>query len=828
MTVAGTTNGGRVVRRQLLSGAALVLALATLAGCAAGRAFSRGEDAARAGDWDTAVAHYRQALQTNPQSTQYRIALERAMLSASHVHLDQARIDEARGQLPEAIREYRKAAEYDPSNRQAAGKATELEQTLRDRAEAARPKAPVAQMREKARQAAEPFLNPASREALTINLTAPVRSILDVIAKNSGINIVYDKDVRTLVETVFPLDVDGVTLEQTLNLVMTGNGLFYKILNERTILIIPDNPPKRAAYEEQVIQTFYVSNAKVTELATTLNNLMRVPGVAVIPAIQANESSNSITVRGGAGVVAIIERVIDQLDKPRAEVVIDVEILEVNKDRIKQYGLDLGNYQISAAYQPGGTTSSTTSGTGSTGTTSTTTTTAAAGIAARTLAHASTADLYFGLPSAVVHFLETDSETKLVAKPQLRGQEGTKLTLKLGDDVPVPSTTFTPLAAGGSSFNPMTSYTYRTIGVNVEVTPRVTLEGDVILELTVESSSLGAFVNVAGQSLQSFGTRSVSTKLRLRDGESNLLAGLLREDTRRALSGFPGAIHLPVLKQLFSSNDNHITHTDIVMLLTPRIVRTNEITQRDLSPIFIGTQQALGLTGAPPLIAPPAGAGEAVAAGTQPPAGTTTGAPIVPPGSSPIPGTVVPPAQPAGTPPAGQAAAPLAAGTLPPAQVTTPPATPPAAPPAAAATTAATPPPPAQVLVTPSECQVGGAPCTVALSIANASHLSTLTLTLSFNPALVRVRAVQEGAFMRQGGAMVGFTQQVDAAAGRVDITLNRVADTTGAAGSGSVAAVLFDAVAPGSVTLTASGVASGPGSVRLSLQFSPATMTVR
>ncbi len=166
------------------------------------------------------------------------------------------------------------------------------------------------------------------------------------------------------------------------------------------------------------------------------------------------------------------------------------------------------------------------------------------------------------------------------------------------------STSYTPLATGGAGVNPLSSYTYQDIGVNIDMTPiRVTLDGDIILDLTLDNSSLGPNVSVAGVSVPSFGQRKVQTRLRLRDGESNLLAGLLREDERKSLTGFPGAIHVPILKQLFSANDTSISQTDIVMLLTPHIIRTSGLTEQDLRPIYIGSAQNLGLGGPPPLIA---------------------------------------------------------------------------------------------------------------------------------------------------------------------------------------------------------------------------------
>jgi hypothetical protein len=432
------------------------------------------------------------------------------------------------------------------------------------------------------------------------------------------------------------------------------------------------------------------------------------------------------------------------------------------------------------------------------------------------------------VPSAVVQFLESDSQTRLIAKPQLRGAEGQEITLNLGDEVPVPATVFTPVAQGGANFNPLTSFNYRPVGVNIQVTPRVTFEGDIILDLLVESSTLGQDVNIAGQNLPSFGSRKVQTRLRLRDGESNLLAGLLREDERRFMRGIPGLLRLPVLRNLFASNDNEILQTDIIMLLTPRIVRTQELTLADVSPIFIGSQQSLGLGGPPPLIAPPP-PGDPAAEPPPAPAPAPAGPPpaggpgviVVPPGSSPVPGTTtIPaaPAQPIPTPAGPGAAAPGVQG-----------APTGGAPPVATAATA-----PAgggQIILTPPgpDFRVGAGPYTVPISIMGASQVSGVSLTLTFNPSALRVRSVQEGSFMRAGGVAATFTQQVDAASGRVDIAIVRAGDATGVAGTGLLGAVLFDAVGGGPANFSITGAATAPRGTPVPLQFSPPpAVTVR
>jgi general secretion pathway protein D len=809
----------------------LLLAVATLGGCAASRAFSRAERAARAGDWDAAVVYYTQAFQAAPNRAEYRIALERAQLAASLEHLEQARDFDEKGEIEAAIREYRRAGEYDPTNRQAVSRAMELEQTLRARLEAARPVPQLQQLREQVRQPLETVLNPGSREPIRAKFVAGMRvsEVLNFVAQASGINILYDRDFRdTQLQTAFELD--GVTVEQALNLLLTANGLFYKVQNERTIMVIPDTPPKRAAYEEQVIQVFHISNADVQQLQQLLNGLFAGTGVTARPMIVANQTANTITMRASAGVIAIAQKVIEANDKPRAEVVIDVEILEVNRTRAKAYGLNLSQYSVGGVFSP-----ETVPGTGTDGGT------ASNLFNLNTLSQGiNTADFYVSVPSWVIRFLESDSSTKLIAKPSLRGQEGKTLTANLGDEIPVPSTTFTPLIGGGTAVNPLTSFAYRSVGVNLEVTPRVTYDNDIILDVSVESSTKGSDVNIAGQNLPAFGSRKVKTTMRLRDGESNLIAGLLRDDERKSLTGFPGAIHVPILRQLFSANDSQIAQTDIVMLLTPRIIRTHGLTSQDVAPIYIGTAQNPNLGGGPPPMISPTGATDQPAIQPQPapPGGqlgpgtavgrpTPQGTPVLPPGTSPIPGTVLqPPAQPA---------APAPTGVVPTPEVTPPalpaPATPPAAAPAGAPETppAGEQQPPAQVLVTPpgTEFRVGGGPYTVPLTVNNASRISTITLTLTYDPAILRVRGVQEGSFMRQGGISVAFAQQVDSASGRVDITLSRTGDVVGATGSGLLAAVTFEALAPGSATFTPAGVATGPAG-SIPLQLVPATVTVR
>ncbi len=858
---------------------AVVLAL-LVAGCAAGRAFRKGEEATRTGNWDAAVAEYTKAVQEKPGRAEYTIALERATQTASREHITKAHEFETKDQLDLALLEYKRAMEFDGSNRLAAARAIELEKTIRDRIEATRPKPAIDRMREEARRSSTTLLSPtAPLPVVSFGPNASVRDILNFIGTATGINVTYDSAYQ---DKAYTVRLEDVTLEQALQQIMAANQLFYKVLNPKTIMVVPDNAQKHAQYDDLVVRVFYVSHADVAELAQTLNTIMRIPSMPVQPTLLPNKTANTITVRATAPIVDVIERIIRANDKPRAEVVIDVQILEVNKSRTRNLGINLNNYSLGLTLSPEVAPPNTSAGTTPASPPPFNLNTISQGI--------STADFYLSIPTAVMNFLASDSHTKVVAKPQLRGAEGTKLTMNLGDEIPVLSTVFGAAAAGGFASVPQSSFNYRTVGIILEMTPRVTYDGEIILDgFSVESSALGATISVAGQDVPSFSSRKVTTKLRLREGESTLLAGLLKDEQRKILTGFPGLIQTPILRSLFGQTNDQVQQSDIVMLLTPHIVRTHELSVEDLSSIYIGTQQNIGLGGPPPLIGPqptavvgaPGAGAPGGPVGALPPsignagpvsggnAGTTAINPTAPntaPGvaapagaaggvggtgfSQPGIGGAVSPA-PAALPPVGEGtpaapppvpattpgplqgneigAAPSTtapAGAPPPRGSARDPNTTPPAPPGAALQ----PPAVAQVFVTPpgTEFRIAGGPYTVPISINNASRLSVLTLTVTFNPAVLRVRTVQDGTFMRQGGVATTFTPRIDASAGRVDIAVTRTADQSGASGAGLLAALIFDAVGPGGSLVQVSGVASTPEGAPVTMQFSPVSVTVR
>jgi len=794
--------------RTTLRLTAIGLAVALVAACATGRAVRRGQDAARSGDWDAAVAYYRQALGRDPGRIDVKIALERAMREAATLHLARARSLEAQEQLAGAVAEYRLAAELEPSNTLALTKALELERRIRDQIEASRPKPRIEELQQQAAQAATiRQLDPRTRVPALNFPNAAIRDILRAIGDLTGINITYDQGLEGQLGRSYTLNVTDVPLEQVLNQVLQANTLTFKVQDEKTIFVYADNTTNRQKYEDQYQQTFYLSHGDVQEITQIINQLLTT-GPAVRPIITQNKSANAIVVRATAPVMGVIKNIIDANDKPRAEVLIDVEILEVSRIFVKEIGLDLSQYALGFTFSPELAPPNTAS-----------TPQAFPGqpppFNLNTLSRGvSPADYYATVPSALVRLLEQDTRTKLLAKPQLRGREGATLTLNLGDEIPIVQTSFLPVAAGGVPTQPQLQYQYRPIGVNLQITPRVTYQDEIILDpITVDKSGLGPTIDVAGQALQTFVSRKAQVSMRLRDGESNLLAGLIREEDRETIKGLPGIARLPILRHLFGNTDASREETDVVIIVTPHIIRSREITAEDLKPLYIGTGQNFGAGSVPTLISP----------GAAPPP------PTVPTGQ-PGQAGAVPPAQttgqpPAGaTPPAGAGAAGAAGG----AGTTRAPGVVPIQPVPSGGAPAPT--APAQIILTApgNELQLGGAPYTVPVRITDVSQLGSVTLTITFDPAVLRATTVSPGTFMQQGGASPAFAPKIDAAAGRIDIAISRDSKLPGAAGTGLLAAIAFQTVGAGTSRISITGVAMTPAGQPIPVQTVPATVTVK
>jgi general secretion pathway protein D len=532
------------VRRLVL----LLMALG-LAGCASSRAFQAGEKAEKRLDYDRAVLEYSKALRLEPDNRQYRRSLERVRLRASAEHASAARRLVSRGLYKEALDEYRLALDLDPLSGSLADEMRDTEA----RRQAGVAAASIDEIKERARERALPglVLGPGAREPLGLSFrNASLREVYLALGKAGGVNFVFDPQFQ---DQTITLDLTDVPFEQALSALGSVGHTFHRVLESRIISVVPDTPAKRREYEQQVVKTFFLSNADLKETIDLLRVVLGARRVAPLA------GSNALTISDTPDKVAAAERIVEVVDKLRAEVVVEVEILEVNRTRLKEYGIEITS-GVDGGIQGGIFPQS-----------STTTINK----------NPYTKDnlIVTSLPGVLYRLLKTDSSTRLLANPQLRTSEGQTAQARFGDQVPVPVTIFTPLAQGGVAQQPVTSFEYKSVGVNIDITPRVHHDGDVTLNLKLDISSVGA---PGFQDLPTFNSRTVNTVIRLRDGETNILAGLISDTERRNMSGLPGLSSVPGLGRVFSRNHTDVTETDIVMTLTPHVVRRPKLTEEDL------------------------------------------------------------------------------------------------------------------------------------------------------------------------------------------------------------------------------------------------------
>lgn len=551
---------------------AVLLLVAGAAGCATSSAYRTGLAAERRDAHDEAVIAYTQAALERPDDREVRAALQRARLRASEAHFTRGRRLHGLGRYDEALVELQLAYDMNPAN-------GDIERLLRDTRVQQRAKVAVeregrTQLESLIEQARGQL--PAEHE-LPQDVVMPdslvfrdagSRDVLTSIARFAGISVAFDPQFRS---TPVSVDLRGASLRAALDAVTRTTGTFYRVTAPGTVTIIPDTDAKRREYDEDVIRTFYLSNADLKETVDLLRIVVDARRLSPITA------TNAISLRDTPERVAAAEKLIAAIDKARAEVVIDVELLEVDRTRFRQYGAQIvspGN-DIGIAGQVD--------------------VNREGGMTLEDLRSLGQGDIFFtNLPGLYYRLLKQDARTRTLANPQLRTSDGLAAQAKFGEEVPVPQVTFSPIAAGGVNQQPITSYSYRNVGVNIDITPRTHHDDEVSLTVRVEISSLSPATGFSG--LPIFGTRSITTTIRLRDGETNLLAGLIRDNERSTMRGIPGLSDIPLIGRLFASNERETQQTDIVLMLTPRIIRVLDLSPDDLRPFVAGRGTGAGAT----------------------------------------------------------------------------------------------------------------------------------------------------------------------------------------------------------------------------------------
>jgi general secretion pathway protein D len=526
-------------------------------GCATFSAsYKSGTKAALNKDWDKAILYYERAIREDPDNPIYKTSLRRAQVAASYFHLNKARELGSRQKIEEARSEYEKALSYGVLNKSVEDEAEALgkEKTKEEIVREVRIEPPVKLKVDK------------QKIELKFPVQAPLKSIFEALGKQARINILFDNQFRDIPNFTFNLA--DVTFEEALSHLCLSSNNFYSIVDEKTVMIAPDLPQKRAQYDLNVIKTFYLSNVNADEVRAALQQMLR--SQYRQPQVTVDKNLNSITIRDVPAVVELAEKILRSWDKARGEVYIDLEIMEVSRIKARQIGVDLALATQTVGLKYIGPTAPSDSW-----------------FNLKDLDFSKKEYFQVTLPTAYLDFLESDSDTKIIAQPQLRGIDGEDISYLVGDKVPVPQTTFYPIAAGGQSQQPLVSYNYQDVGIDVKIKPRIHSEKEVTLEMEIKIKSLSG-TGVA--SIPIISTREVKNIIRLKDGETNLLAGLLRDEERKTKTGIVALKDIPILGGLFSSTDQAIQQTDVILTITPHIVRSITLGEQDLKPIWIGPE----------------------------------------------------------------------------------------------------------------------------------------------------------------------------------------------------------------------------------------------
>ncbi len=562
---------------------ALPLLLVVLTACTGSRAFREARDQEALQHWDLAVLQYSRAAELDPKNNRYRMSLARAKIKASQFHFEKGKMYRASGRPELAVVELQQAVLLDTTNQYAE---IELRKAREDAANLIAERSSETRLETLKRQARgtrakPPILEPASDRPISITFPQPVpiKQIYRALADAAGINVIFDPQLK---DDNVAITLTNMEFQRALETLMRQENHFYKVIDERTVLIAADNAQNRKTYEDLVIRTFFLSNADVTEVANALRSLLQTTRISV------NKAENSVTLRDTADKVAIAERIVEQNDKQLAEVVVDVELLQINTTKSQDLGILLSAYETRGLLAaPGGQTNF-----GNNVPEGTFTWDQIKDISLRSFG--------FTLPSVTYSFIKNNTDSELLAKPQLRISEGQKAQLVIGDRVPIPTTTFNTGTTIGGNIVPVTSFQYQDVGIKIEVEPRVHHNKEVTLKLTIEVSNLNGFVEVqAGQRQPIIGTRTISSSIRLKDGETNFLAGLFRTDTSNTTNSVPFLGDIPILGRLFSKKLTTDTATDLVLTLTPHILRIPDVTAEDLEPVYVGTDSNISFQGSP-------------------------------------------------------------------------------------------------------------------------------------------------------------------------------------------------------------------------------------
>ena len=725
-----------------------------LGGCPKGNQdYEEARKAAALQDYDTALVHYERAARSDPNNAEFKLFAAQARYDAGQFHVQQGKKALKNGDLQLALGEFQKAQLIDPSNTAAE---QEVKRTIELMNAANRPTSlNPATVPDEQILAQPPELKPLSRDPINgLKMTNDARVVYETIAKLAGLSVIFDPDFTSRRITV---DFPSVTLEQALDAVSLESKAFWKPITSNIIFVAQDQPQKRKDLEDEVVQTFYLSNTLTPQDLTEVVNGLRV--LLDLHRLQQVNAQNAIVIRDTPDKLMLAAKIIRDIDKAKPEVLIHVQVLTASMDRLRDLGI-LPGQTVSLAFTPRSSIQPQTST--STSTTTTTTPSTIPQVLLSQLKNLGTSDFALTLPGATANAILTDDRTKIIQDPELRVTDGQKATLKIGSKVPVATGSFQAgvgVGVTGSSgvVNPLvnTQFQYIDVGVNIEVTPRVHPDGDISLKGTVDISQITSTSNIGGINQPVIGQKKTEIDVRLKEGEPNILAGLIERTDTKNINGIPGLGEVPLMGYLFSDNSHEIEEDETLIVMTPHILRLPSLTAANLQSMAAGTDSNVRVYRGdePPAAAAPAGAPEPPAA--RPNSGVVAPTPGVTPTSMPKPA----PAQDAG------AAAQLHFE-------------------------------PATVVLK------AGDTTTLGLAISNVHDLYSIPLMIHYDPAVIRVEEVRDGGFLSGGSQQVAVVQRIDQQQGQVIVSATRQPNTPGVNGTGTVFGFVVRAVGHGTARL--------------------------
>ncbi len=727
--------------------------------------YNKGVKAEAHQDYEAAYDFYKAAYDKHPEDLKYRLPYERMRSLASAAKIRRGQKLRELGRFEEALAMFEKAMEVDSSNDLAQQEIRRTKEIMAQpppgtKTDSGPPE--VDELHRRLDEAAGPVrLTPLVNVPSTLKMTGDSKVIYETLGKLAGLNVLFDPEYNG---KRLGVDLQGVSLQQALDIVALESRTFWRPVTPNTIFVAADSQAKRRELEQSVIKTFYLGNVSApTDLQDVVNAIRT---ILEVQRIQQIPSQNAIVVRGTPDQLALAQKMIDDIDKSKPEVIVEIVVAQVRRDKVRNLGL-LPPQNASVTLVPNSTTATTTTpGTGGT----TTTPAANTSLNFNNLQHLNSTNYSVSFGSLTAQALFNDNNTKILQNPQIRAGDGVKASLKIGDRIPVATGSFgTPTGiAGVGNLGVNTQFQYLDVGVNIDITPHVHPDGEITLKVALDVSSQTGTATIGNVTQPIISQRKVEHEIRLRDGEVSLLGGILEEQDVQTTNGTPFLSQIPILKYLFSANDKEKHLNEVVFMLIPRIVRGQELSSLNRRTLDVGSGTGIELRVAEKPVKPEAAAAPAVKP-NQP----------AQPGVTPV---STPPA-PAKTP---------AQQTQTPAQTTEPPA--PNKPPVAGGTVIRLEPSTANP---PRNTTFG-----LNVVVGGAQDITSFPIEISYDPKLVQFITVSAGGFLAKDGQAVVLNHRDDPAAGTLRVNAMRPPGMKGVGGDGTVFTITFMAKSSGSGTI--------------------------